>query len=190
MLEQLKGIETVIARGHLPPRLKFVIAEVTRDKPLSELDPKSEKELREVLGLVEGPGILAALVGRLLERVPADELPEPELVTDIKTERELYDEAKAAEADRLVLLLLGETYIAYGQDALQIATATQSHMLIEGREEKLGLPLGQQADWIGKLQEQQLDVVLMETNPDADDGSGYAKISVLDIATSDEVPAE
>lgn len=183
MLEQLAGIETVILRGHLPPRLKFIIAETTKERPLSVLDPRAEAELREVLGLVEGPGILAALVGRILESVPAEALPEPELVTDIKTERELYDEAKAAEADRLVLLLLGETYVAYGQDAQQIAGATQSHMLIEGNEEKLGLPLGQQADWVAKIQEAQLDVVLMET--DEEDASGYSCMGVLDMQTTE-----
>lgn len=183
MLEQLAGIETIITRGHLPPRLKVVIAHVTKDKPLSQLDPKSEKELREVLGLVEGPGILAALVGRLLEAVPAEELPEPEFVDEIKTELELYEEAKATESDRLVMLLLGETYVAYGQDAEMIAAATGSHLLIEGTHNKLALNIGQQHDWVTKLQDAKLDVVLMEANPEAEDGSGYSRFGVLDIQT-------
>lgn len=182
MLDTLSGIESVIARGSLPPRIKAVVRELSKDRPLWELHGASEKELRYLLALVEGPGILAAIVGRLLEKVPVDEIDDDSFDVPVRSDREKWDEAKATEVDKLVLLLSGDHYIAYDQDAQVIGAALNTHLFNEGRDEKLGLSIGQQADWQSTLEENQIDVVLLEEDPDAD--TGYQRIAILQSETA------
>lgn len=77
-IDNLGDLRHVVDRMGLPPRAKLLIDQLEKQAPIDKLPKSGEAEVRQILGYVAGPTLLAAIVAHLLGAIPDDQLPQPE----------------------------------------------------------------------------------------------------------------
>lgn len=179
--EHIADARHIIDRMDLPKRFKAVIAEIEeKTRPIDQLDEKAATEVNRVLALVGGDTLCAAIVVRLLEQYPEMEELKPER---IPSQEDRWKKA-AHDNEGLTLLLIDDNYLAFNEQAHRISEATGVHTHRIGRTDCIALNVGNQPDWVGKLQQHNLDVALCCENSD-----GWDKINVLDMDQEEQPPA-
>jgi hypothetical protein len=178
MLEHIQDVRHIIDRMDLPPRVEKLIAKIEEDTgPLDKLDETTALEMRQVLQLVGGETLCAAIVCRLLEKMPAEKKPRPSPHPQdrIRSQEDRWN-AAAAKQDGLTLLQVDDNYLAFGDQAHRISEAAGVHTHRIGRTDCISLPMMSQPDWVAKIQQANLDVALVCEVTD-----GYDTINVLEL---------
>lgn len=80
--EELGGISYLIERLGLPPRMTLLVKEMETVRPLTDPDPIGEAEVSHLLGMVDGPMLIAAIMAAIISHVPLTEVEEPEAQQD------------------------------------------------------------------------------------------------------------
>lgn len=183
MLE-VQGIRVLVDRLGLPPRLAEMVRRCEEEcGPLEQVNgTPGEGEVRQILGMVDGQNLLAALVAKALNEieVPAEVLKTAETRIDRRTDYDRWAEARDAYPDRLVILNLGEGYIAFETAAERVLELVAEHpYVIDGHS---GVALSGQTyeTWTAALIDGGLDATIVSESDETD--SGFDSFELLDTA--------
>lgn len=190
-MDQMQGVRTIIDRLGLPPRIKFVVAELEKHNgPLEQLPEAGAAEVRQIRGYVDGENLLAAIVAHIVSEIPAEELDVEDIAEHAAKQDERDDYTRWSQAaekfpDQLVMLLISPTpearvYIAYDSQANRITSAIHEHEIILGQHTAVSLPLDRQLEWAQALVNAGLDVLLVEETA-GEEGERYTMSAVLDM---------
>lgn len=183
-MEHLLGVRTLIDRLGLPPRMKQLVAAMEEQRgPLEEVgDTPGAAEVKRVLALVDGNTLLACMVAAMLNEIEVsdEELKEDKRVNDDRSDYERWLEAANAYPDKLVLLLIGDTYYAFDGQAERLADELEEHLFKVGRETGIAFKADHQPTWESKILDAGLDVLLVAEAEEGDDGGpGYSTVNLL-----------
>lgn len=183
-MDQLGGIRTLIDRLGLPPRLKIIVENFEREYgPLDQVGPtKGAAEVRQILGMVDGQNLLAALVSMLCNDVVVDdEIADADArAMDTRTLYDRWLDASHAYPNNIVLLKDGDAYVAFDGQGERLAAELGEHQVTVGRSLAVALTEVSAPSWSAAIADKNLDVLLVVE--DDEEADGYSTAPVVSLA--------
>lgn len=165
-ISALGGLRTLVDRLGVPPRIAELVRQIEADKgPIDRPPEQGFREVVHLMKLVDGAALLGCIVAYLAADIEVAEDDSPKRLRETKDPYLQWVKVQE-DSDPLVLLLWGETYLAFDGPAERIAATLDAHLINLRGHQAVSLRCAEQASWQDKLVEAQLDAVLVEMDGD------------------------